>query len=98
MNDKFFSFIGLMFKANRVIVGADKVLDGIKNKKVFLVILTDNTLTNTKKMILDKTKYYNIPIIIDVCALKLNHFIGKDNVKVIGITDTNVANKILNMQ
>ena len=89
--------LGFVCKAKKLISGTDIVLEGIRNKKVKLVILASDAGVNTTKMITDKTKYYEVPLLVKFSGSELSKAIGKQNRFVIGITDMGFAKKLLEM-
>lgn len=79
--------LGLAFRAKKILLGAENVVDAIRKNKVCLVFLAEDSAKNTKKLILDKSKYYNVDVIMKWHSNYLSQSIGKTNVKVIGIVD-----------
>jgi len=79
--------VGLAIKSGRFSKGTDAVVGAIRKRDAKFVIIFESASSNTKKLITDKCKYYNIEysIVNDDC-LK----IGFD-VKVISINDENIA-------
>ena len=81
-------------RAGKVISGEDFCLEGIKNNEIKLLFLANDAGVNTTKRITDKAHYYNIFLINDYNTLELSNAIGKNNRKVIGLTDLGFAKKI----
>lgn len=92
--DKVLNFLGLSLRAKKVICGEEKVLEGIKKRKVFLVFVGSDTSTTTKKRLANKAFYYNVPVIDNyeneelIEATSLTY-------KIYGIIDLGIAKAIL---
>lgn len=87
--------IGLAFKARKLIAGTDLTIDGVRKKKVFVVILAIDASDNTAKMVKDKSSYYNVPVITAYSSSEISSTIGLKGRMVLGITDCGLAKMIL---
>lgn len=94
MNKNDLNNIGLCARANGVVLGQELVLEGIRKGSVFLVFIASDAGANAKKCVSDKANYYGVPYRMDYTTLELSRALGKDNRKVIGITNKGFA-KIL---
>lgn len=72
----------------------DAVCDGIEKHKVKLVIVAENTSEKSKKNIRYVCTNNEIPVIELSEVEDLSHIIGKNNRKIIGITDKNFSDGI----
>ncbi len=79
----------------RVISGMDAVCEGIKKHKVKLVIVASDTSEKSKKNIRYVCTNNDINVIELSTIETLSCFIGKENKAIIGITDTNFSQGIL---
>ena len=87
--------IGLARKAGKLISGSEFVCDGIRQKKVHLVVCASDVSDNTKKKISDCCAYYRVRLYVtDVSKEMLGHAIGKSFAACVGITDTNLSELI----
>ena len=87
--------IGLARKAGKLISGTDFVCDGIRKKKIFLVICSEDVSDNTKKKISDCCTYYKTVLhFADVSKETLGSIIGKSFSACVGITDKNLSELI----
>ena len=87
--------IGLARKAGKLISGTDFVCDGIRQKKIFLVVCAGNVSDNTKKKISDCCAYYHTMLYItEISKEMLGHAIGKSFAACVGITDNNLSELI----
>ncbi len=85
--NKVLNNLGLCAKAKGLISGEDFVVEGIKNGDVFLVFLANDAAVNITKTINDKCSYYKVEIINSYSTEELSKSIGKENRKVLGITN-----------
>ena len=91
--DKTLQLLSLVRKANKYISGLEFVIDAVRKKKVYLVFLASDAGINTTKTVKDKTKYYEVPLIISYTSDELSNIFGKNRM-VIGITDKGFATSI----
>lgn len=89
MNKDVLNFIGLMNRAGALMTGTDLVLNGVRSKKVKMVLIDALVSENTLKKVTDKCKFYNVPYIRMAADADLGFAIGNTSRKVIGITDQN---------
>jgi len=87
------AFIGLVKRANAILSG-DRMIEGIRKKSVYCVLLTNNASSRTQKVIRNKCAFYNIPIIDSIDTNELQSVIG-ENVVAIGINNYEMAQKVL---
>ena len=87
------AFLGLVKRANAILSG-DRMIEGIRKKKVYCVLLTNNASVRTQKVIRNKCAFYNIPIIDSIDTFDLQAVIG-ENVVAIGINNYEMAQKVL---
>ncbi|HEY8405260.1 MAG TPA: ribosomal L7Ae/L30e/S12e/Gadd45 family protein [Acholeplasma sp.] len=83
--------LGLAYRAKKVILGTDPVVDAMRQGEVVLVLLASDASDNTKKKIRDKATTYQVPLSEDYTAMDLSQALGKDNIKVCGIKDRGFA-------
>ncbi len=94
INKKILGLLGLATRAGKVCFGADSVELQIKNKKIYLVIVAEDSSNRTKEKFKTLCEEYEIPIIIEEKIEVLSKAIGKFNKAIIGIEDSNFANEI----
>ena len=87
------AFLGLIKRANAILSG-DRMIEGIRKRKVYCVLLSNNASSRTQKVIRNKCAFYNIPIIDSVDTFELQSVIG-ENVVAIGISNYDMAQKVL---
>lgn len=79
--------LGLAYRAKKIILGTDYVVDAMRKKKVWLVILAVDASELTKKKINDKAKTYQVEVLTIATADEISQALGGKNAKVIGIID-----------
>lgn len=84
---KALSLLGLAARARKIITGEELVIKGIQTGKISLVIITTDASENTRKKLLDKCSYYEIPYVVIFNRDELGHAIGKISRVTIGFTD-----------
>lgn len=89
--DKVLMNLGLAKRAGSVITGTEKVVEGLRNNKLSLVLLASDTAYNTNKRITDKALTYNVEVIIKYTSAELSKALGGLNCHVIGIIDRGFA-------
>lgn len=94
INKKILGLIGLATRAGKVCFGADSVELQMKKKKIYLVIIAEDSSNRTKGKFKTLCEEYKIPIIIEGEIENLSKAIGKSNKAIIGIEDSNFASEI----
>ena len=89
--DDALKLLGLAYRAGKIVLG-EEVLHQIR--KVRLLFLASDISEGSRERYLKKCHYYDIPF-IDVCDTEeLSSALGKNNVKVIGVTDKGFADAL----
>lgn len=91
--DKVKAYLGFAIKSGKVIFGVDKLLESKKYPQLVLICSTQNEKVTNKVIRYSLTK--NIAC-IKLDNIILGDIIGRDNCKVIGILDLNLADAIKN--
>ncbi len=93
---KILNNIGLAYKAKKIVLGTDNIIEKMKCKKVSLVIMSASSSFNTQKLIQDKAKTFGVDILLLVVDDNdISQAIGKNNVKILGINDVGFRKMIL---
>lgn len=79
--------LGLASKAGRLVSGEDVVRNAIRQKKVKLMIVSEDASDNTKKRFLNAAEFYKVPVVVWGQKEELGSSIGKSDRSVIGICD-----------
>ena len=90
------SFLGLMQRSGNISYG-ETLIEDIRKNNVFAVIISSDTGEASKKKIVDKCKFYQIPYFIVLDKDSLSKAIGKGYISSVGVKSIGGANKIINM-
>ncbi|HEY8804735.1 MAG TPA: ribosomal L7Ae/L30e/S12e/Gadd45 family protein [Clostridium sp.] len=97
MNDKFFQFLGLTKKAGKLIEGYNQCEDALSHGRGTLIILSEESATNTK----DKFKRLGsrnvIPLIEGVPSEILGKCLGRAEINVLCVSDKRMSSKLLSL-
>lgn len=91
---KFFNFLGLAKRSGSVIEGYSKCDEERNRKNIFLFIISNDASNSTKKKFKNHCLTKNIVFIEDFSKEELGFSIGREEVKILAITDKNMANKL----
>ncbi|MCI6692792.1 MULTISPECIES: ribosomal L7Ae/L30e/S12e/Gadd45 family protein [unclassified Clostridium] len=91
---KFFNFLGLAKRSGSVIEGYSKCDEERNRKNIFLFIISNDASNSTKKKFKNHCLTKNIVFIEDFSKEELGSSIGREEVKILAITDKNMANKL----
>ena len=94
INKKILGLIGLSAKAGKISFGSDSVENDLKKRKIYLVIVAEDSSDRTKEKFKKICEEFNVPIIFLVFIDILSKTIGKNNKAIIGIKDINLSNEI----
>ena len=92
--DKVKAYLGFAVKSGKIIFGVDKLLESSKKPHLILICSTQNDKVSGK--VLRYGDNNNVTCIKLDDGLVLGDIIGRDNCKVIGILDLNLAIAIKN--
>jgi len=90
--DKVLTLLGLVYRANKLILG-EEVLNNMKDVK--LLFIASDASIKSKERYLKKCHYYSIQYIDNYSSEQLANALGKKTVKFIGITDRGFASSLL---
>lgn len=99
MNNKMKSLnlLGLAMRAQKLESGQPIVLSAIRKRTAKAVIVALDASENTKKQLLNKSNYYEIPVYILFTKDELSNAIGKERT-VCAITDKGFAQSFQKLQ
>ena len=92
--NKFFNFLGLAKRSGNVIEGYSKCDEERNRKNIFLFIISNDASNSTKKKFKNHCLTKNIVFIEDFSKEELGSSILREEVKIVAITDKNMANKL----
>ena len=87
--------IGLAYRARKVVIGTEQTIEYLRKKQLFLVLLANDASSLTQKKVRDKAKAYETPVFDDLSSLILSNAVGKNDIKVMGITDQGFAKLLM---
>ncbi|WP_059105205.1 YlxQ family RNA-binding protein [Shouchella shacheensis] len=88
------SLLGLCQRANQLTTGEELVLKEVRERALALVLLSADASAGTKKKVLDKCGYYQIPVYVTSDRRTLGRAIGKAERVVIGVRSEGFAKKL----
>ncbi|WP_017727353.1 YlxQ family RNA-binding protein [Halalkalibacterium ligniniphilum] len=94
---KWMSLLGLAARARQLVTGEELVIKEVRKRGLALVLLSSDASEQTKKKVLDKCGYYNIPVRIVADRYALGQAIGKPERVVIGVKDVGFGKKLTAM-
>ncbi len=86
-NQKILNLLGLAFRARKITLGEEFVLKELAKDQDNLVFLASDAGENIKNKIIKKTDYYSVILIDSFTTDELSKAIGKENRKVILVSD-----------
>ncbi|MDO4501459.1 MAG: 50S ribosomal protein L7ae [Erysipelotrichaceae bacterium] len=90
--DNVLSLLGLAYRANKLMFG-ETCLDNMQKVK-FLFIALDAS-DKTKERYLRKCEYFKIPYTLKYSCEQLSTTLGKNTVKIVGITDKGFKDSLI---
>ena len=90
--DNVLNILGLAYRAKKVVLG-EEVLNRIS--KVRIMFLASDLSEKSRERFEKKCLYYNIEHIDSYSGAELSAALGKNNIKVAGITDNGFARSII---
>ena len=89
--NKIISYIGFAIKAKKIIIGQGKLKTTLQ--KIYLILVSKTASKNLKDLAQNVANKHNCQLIITNC--ELSTLTNLNDIKIIGITDENLANAIL---
>ncbi|MGN0152222.1 MAG: L7Ae/L30e/S12e/Gadd45 family ribosomal protein [Wujia sp.] len=94
--NKALSMLSIAAKAGRVVSGGFMTERSIQEGSACLVLIATDASDNTQKKFINKCTYYNVPYRIVSDANTLGRLIGRQNRTTVTVTDSGLAQQILN--
>ena len=95
INPEVASYLGLAQRARALVTG-DTLIDAIRKKKAYLVVIALDASSKRIKTLTDKCTSYQVPMMMVPHALDLSNAIGKEYVVAVGVTNQGIATQIVN--
>jgi ribosomal protein L7Ae-like RNA K-turn-binding protein len=90
--------LGLAYRARKVVVGTDLTISSLRMGKLQLILLATDASHTTKKKVYDKAKFYQVEVIEELTSFDISMALGKDDIKVIGITDRGFSQLLMSQR
>lgn len=97
MNSKLFQWLGLAYRAGRIVHGEEGVLKAVRSGQAQLVILAKDASEATAKKMINKCTFYDVPLIRTLSRQELGQAIGKAERVIVAVTDQGFAKRMLNL-
>ena len=94
MKDNFLQFLGIAKKAGMLVEGYNKCEELIHNKKLYLMILSDDVSQNTKEKFINYCRNENVPLLKGYSKEELGEILGRDEINLLGIKNLIIAKKL----
>lgn len=94
-NDKAIQMMSMAAKAGKVVSGEFMVEKAVKEKKAYLVIVSEEASGNTAKKFSNMCFFYNVPMYFFGTKEGLGHGIGKEARASVAILDQGFADSIV---
>lgn len=95
--NKFFNFLGLAKRSGSIIEGYSKCNEQRNRIQLYLFIISDDASDSTRRKFVNHCTQKNIPYIENFSKEELGYAIGREEVKVLAISDQNIAKKLLEL-
>lgn len=89
-----FQIFGLIYAAKKLVLGQEGVIHRVRSGKVDLVVISATASDNTRKIVTDKCKSYDVDYVILDDDGQISRALGKESVKVVGILTKGFSKKI----
>ncbi|WLD95195.1 YlxQ family RNA-binding protein [Alkalihalobacillus sp. AL-G] len=94
MRSSWTSLLGLANRAGKCISGEELVIKEIRHNRAKIVLLAEDASANTRKKVIDKCTYYQIPYYFVPNRLELGKAIGKEQRVTVAVIDNGFAKKL----
>ena len=95
--NKFFNFLGLAKRSGNLIEGYSKCDEERNRKSLYLFIVSNDASNSTKKKFKNHCEIKNIKLIEDFSKEEIGASIGREEVKILAVSDKNMANKLYSL-
>ena len=93
--DKFLNFLGLTKRAGKLLEGYNKCEEEMKRSMIYLFIFSNSISNRSKDKFVKYCEQYDIPYIDNFSKEELGYSIGRCEINILGVTDENMAEKLL---
>lgn len=93
--NKVLALLGLAMRGRNLVSGEFQTLEAVKKGSAMLVIIAEDASANTRKLFMDKCKFYEVPIRAFGTKDELGRAIGKDLRSSLAVCDAGLAEEIV---
>ncbi len=91
------NFLGLANRAGKVVSGQDLVVKAVQHRQAVLVIIANDASEQSKKLYIDKCRFYHTTYQFFATKDSLGNAIGKEARSACAILDNGFAKKLVSM-
>lgn len=95
--NKFFNFLGLIKRSGNLIEGYSKCDEQRNRINYYLIIISNDASASTRKKFKNHCVNKQIYLIENFSKEELGNPIGREEVKVLAVTDKNMAEKLISL-
>lgn len=95
--NKFYNFLGICKRSGNLLEGYSKCNDQRNKRDIFLFIISKDASESTKKKFIKHCENKNIPYINDFSKEDIGDAIGRLEVMIVGVLDSNMAKNLLSI-
>lgn len=93
--NKVLSLLGLAIRGRNLVSGEFQTENAVKCGDAMLVILAEDASANTRKLFINKSSYYGVPVYVYGTKESLGQAIGKELRSSLAICDAGLANAVV---
>ncbi|WP_077621929.1 L7Ae/L30e/S12e/Gadd45 family ribosomal protein [Sediminibacillus massiliensis] len=97
MSKDYLNLLGLAFRAGKLSLGEEAIIKDIQKKRAKLVLLASDIGPQTRKKLIDKCTFYNIPFLLADDRDTISQAIGKSGRVAIAVLDAGFADKLASL-
>lgn len=94
MKSSWESLLGLANRAGKCVSGEELVVKEIRQQRAKMILLAEDASANTRKKLIDKCTYYQVPYYIVPNRYELGNAIGKEQRVTVAVIDNGFAEKL----
>ncbi|WP_408011005.1 YlxQ family RNA-binding protein [Pseudalkalibacillus sp. A8] len=94
MKSSWKSLLGLANRAGKCVSGEELVVKEIRQQRAKMILLAEDASANTRKKLIDKCTYYQVPYYIVPDRIELGNAIGKEQRVTVAVIDNGFAEKL----
>ncbi|MCF6410609.1 YlxQ family RNA-binding protein [Pseudalkalibacillus salsuginis] len=94
MKSSWKSLLGLANRAGKCVSGEELVVKEIRQQRAKMILLAEDASANTRKKLIDKCTYYQVPYYIVPDRIELGNAIGKEQRVTVAVIDNGFAKKL----